>query len=174
MIVIPLTQDQVTFINDEDKDLISQYKWFASADRDKNKKLKNWYVRTNIKQSDGSTTTLSMHRLLTNAKPEDKVDHEDHNGLNNQRYNLRLCNSSENLCNMRKRRIVNGVVTSSSYKGVYWYKRKEMWHVRIRKDNKAIHLGYFTSEIEAALAYNLAAIQHHGKWANLNIIKKTA
>jgi hypothetical protein len=39
---------------------------------------------------------------------------------------------------------------------------------RIGFEKKEIHLGYFRSEIEAAKAYDRAAIKYHGEFASLN------
>lgn len=58
--------------------------------------------------------------------------------------------------------------SSSKYKGVTWYKEREKWMVRININKKHIFLGYFESEIEAAKAYNDAAIKYYGEYARLN------
>jgi hypothetical protein len=39
---------------------------------------------------------------------------------------------------------------------------------RIGLNGKIIHIGYFTSEVEAAKAYNEKAIEYYGEFANLN------
>ena len=41
---------------------------------------------------------------------------------------------------------------------------------QIRVNYKAIYLGYYSSAVEAAKAYNKAAIKYHGDFANLNIL----
>jgi hypothetical protein len=40
----------------------------------------------------------------------------------------------------------------------------------VRGKNNA--LGFFASEVDAALTYNAAAILHHGEFARLNIIEQ--
>lgn len=42
--------------------------------------------------------------------------------------------------------------------------------VRIRVNNKLIHIAYCKTKEDAALKYNEAALKYHGEFANLNII----
>ena len=42
---------------------------------------------------------------------------------------------------------------TSKYVGVYWYKDYEKWRARIKINGKQKHLGYFTNEFKAHLAY---------------------
>lgn len=94
------------------------------------------------------------------------VDHANMDTLDNRRTNLRFCTQSENAKNR------TGKKGKKEPKGVcyYPYKGKEQWLGRITIDNKLIHLGYFSSEKEATLAYNKAALIYHGNFAKLNII----
>jgi len=45
----------------------------------------------------------------------------------------------------------------SNYVGVSWYKRTRKWAAQINFKGKRKHLGYFSSEIEAARAYTDAS-----------------
>jgi hypothetical protein len=45
---------------------------------------------------------------------------------------------------------------SSQYKGVYWNKNRNKWQVGITIDGKQKHIGYFTDEHDAHLAYQKA------------------
>lgn len=96
------------------------------------------------------------------------VDHIDRDKSNCRIGNLREATSSENSKNVSKR---NGL--SSQYLGVCYKKQTGKWVVRIRigYPSKNLNIGYFFEEIDAALAYNRAAVLHHGEFANLNIIK---
>ena len=64
-----------------------------------------------------------------------------------------------------RRRKKNG---SSKYKGVAWIIRDERWQAAIQYEGRNIHLGHFTSEIEAARAYDAAAKQYFGDFALTN------
>lgn len=107
-----------------------------------------------------------LHALLLNPKKGIQVDHIDHNGLNNQRENLRACTNAENSCNQRKRR------SASKYKGVYHDRRAlaRPWQASIKYNYRRIFLGYYVSEEAAAFAYNAAAKKYHGRFARLNEI----
>lgn len=59
---------------------------------------------------------------------------------------------------------------SSKYKGVYFYKPLNKWNAQIEINSKKIHLGYYQNEVEAAKAYNLAALLYHGEFALLNTV----
>lgn len=115
-----------------------------------------------------------MHRMIMEKVHGDisgyYVDHINHNSVDNRRENLRLCTMAENLRNSRKL----DRSTSSRYKGVCYMissKRKKRWiaYIEIEK-GKRKYLGYFHTETEAALAYNQAASEYFGEFANLNDI----
>jgi hypothetical protein len=93
------------------------------------------------------------------------VDHIDHDKNNNDVSNLRWSTHSQNLMNMSKRSN-----TSSTYKGVCWEKQAQKWRANIRLDGKTKHLGRFENEVQAAVAYNDAAIQYFTEFACLNVI----
>jgi hypothetical protein len=153
---IPLTQGKVALVDDEDYEWLSQYKWCVS--RSNNRK---WYAETRI-----NGKLVYMHRMIMNAQPGETVDHRDGNVANNQRYNLRICTIAENL---RNRGASQRVGRYSRYKGVTMDKRNGKWMASIKSaEGRQIHLGYFTSELSAALAHDVAAKLYHGEFAWLN------
>jgi hypothetical protein len=93
------------------------------------------------------------------------IDHLDGNGLNNQRNNLRICTVSQNSMNRNKT-----VKNKSGFKGVIWWERNNTWKAEIRHNKNKIYLGYYKNIIDAAKAYNAAALKYHGEFANLNKI----
>ena len=85
--------------------------------------------------------------------------------LQNRKANLRAATRTENNRNRRKGK---KRTFGSKYKGVTWYKKGKLWAVRIMTNRKSKFIGYFKDEIEAAKAYDKAAIKHHGEFAGLN------
>ena len=51
-----------------------------------------------------------------------------------------------------------------------WNKKKQKWQAQIRINQQNKVLGLLLSELDAARAFNNAAIQHHGEFAVLNPI----
>jgi hypothetical protein len=107
-----------------------------------------------------------MHREILGLKYGDprQCDHRNHNGLDNQRDNLRICTCAQNQYNQVPQRN-----RSSAFKGVDWRRDCNKWRAKIQINCRRIHLGNFESEIEAAYAYNRAAVKYFGEFASINI-----
>lgn len=102
-----------------------------------------------------------FHRVLSDVTRDLVVDHRDGNGLDNRKSNIRICTIAENVANKRKSRGV------SRFKGVSMGCSRK-WRSRIRVDRKIINLGSFSTEQEAAQAYDKAALSHFGSFARTN------
>jgi hypothetical protein len=156
-ISIPLNQGKYALIDEDDFALVSQYNWFLQG-------LGPYHSYAIRNLPIGSDKKIeSMHRFLMNAADDIEVDHINGDGLDNRRQNLRLATRSQNMANQKKKE-----GTTSRYKGVSWRKVERKWRAYIKCDKQNRHLGYFHSEIEAALAYDRAARELFGKFANLN------
>lgn len=162
---IKLTQEKYAIVDDEDYEFINQYKWYAN--RDKN----IFYAKRGIIiGGQNKQKKIWMHRIILERKLKrllninEYTDHRNHDGLDNRRDNLRLCNKSENSSNSNKHK-----KTSSQYKGVSWHKSHKKWRTQIEINRKSKHIGYFKNEIEAAKAYDEVAKELFGEFARINI-----
>jgi hypothetical protein len=147
--------DKVALVDDEDYEYLSQFRWYCTHER-------HCYYAVSFKHINGYSVPLRMHRLILNAPRGTMIDHIDHNGLNNQKNNLRFVNYIQNGQNRQPNK-------GYKYKGVNSFNGK--YEAKIQYNNKKIYLGTFETEEEAALAYNDAALKYFGEYAHLNIIK---
>ena len=155
MKTIPLTQEQVALVDDEDFERLFQYKW--------------WYDKNT-----GHAKTGRHQKMSHIVVPTDNwLDHRDGNRLNNQKSNLRLCTCAQNTQNSKKHNYRGN--PGSKYKGVY--KRGLSWCSRIYfqdifGETVCVHLGTFEIEEEAGKAYDEGARKYHGEFAALNFAEE--
>jgi hypothetical protein len=163
MKIIKLSTGEEVLVDDIDYEYLSQFKWYRTTPS----QCPNvTYAR---RYKTGSTTFIFMHREIL-AKTVDRPltskeisDHIDHNGLNNQRHNLRI---TDNQGNGRNKKAYKG--SKSKYKGVSWHQGTKSWQVFISIGKKNKYLGQFDSEEKAAEAYDVAALDLFKEFACLN------
>lgn len=140
-----------TTVDDDLAEWLSGWKWHLSSENPNYRYAIRYEIR------DGRKTNIWMHReVLGVVEP---VDHENGDGLDNRRENLRLATKQQNAANSKP---YNG----RKYKGVHAHRRK--WKAVIKSGGVQKHLGLFDTPEEAALAYNDAAREIHGEYARLN------
>lgn len=160
---IPLGGGQFALIDAADLPLVSGYRWRSMATP-----TGRYYAIVNV-----GKRTIYMHRLIA-ATPDGMVtDHANNDGLDNRRANLRPATWTQNIVNVEKVRVRSGRPATSRYKGVSWDKEKQKWHARIR-NGRTIFLGRYESEIDAARAYDVAALAAYGEFAVLNFPDRVA
>lgn len=152
---IKLTKGFSTKVDDDDYEYLNQWKWHALVH------ATNIYAARSV-YTNKKNKMIYMHREIMHPTLQEEVDHIDHNCLNNQKSNLRNCTRQQNQRNKRARKN-----SSSKYLGVC-HKYIECIVAQIRANNKTIFLGYFNTEEDAARAYDKAAKEYHGEFANLN------
>lgn len=159
---IQLSNGMTALVDEDDYEPLNRWKWYA-------RKIGNtFYAVRNIPGAHRNHNKLFMHREILNSPKGKQVDHINGNGLDNRKINLRECTPAENRHNMHARRGI-----SSKYKGVCWVKNKKKWQAAIMTNGKRHWLGYYANEIEAAFAYDQAAIKYFGEFSNLNFPKST-
>lgn len=157
---IPLVRDLVTLVDDRDYPRLSKHNWQISG-------VAPYIYAARYPRRGGKSVCVLMHREILDAPKGMHVDHINGDRLDNRRENLRLCTHAQN---GRNRKPTPG--GSSKYKGVKWDRRAKKWRATIKINRKEYHLGYFTSETEAALAYDRGALKHHKEFARTNFQKK--
>lgn len=140
-------------VDDDDYGVVSKHKWYARKTRNG----RVWHARTPSPWPERET--IYMHRLILGAQKGQQVDHIDHNGLNNTRSNLRLCDATQNLANAR---FIPGL---SGFRGVQFLPKSGRWRARIIVRKKHISLGCYADRQSAADAYRVAAQKYFGEFA---------
>lgn len=158
---IKLKNGYVALVDDEDFEYLNQWVWVLAKNRPN---ATGYAVRYEWDSLKKGNVCIRMHRVIMKTPKELQVDHIDHNGLNNQKSNLRNCTQSENQSNRRS-------YGTSKYLGVSRYNFGSLkgWFVaHTRKNGKNIHIGYFQNEEDAARAYDRVVFNIVGEFAKLN------
>ncbi len=155
---IPLGSGLFTIVDSEDFYTFNKYRWCAKVNGPR------IYAVRLVSSSNNRTRILSLHREILNPPSRLLVDHRNRKSLDNRRANLRCATHSQNQFNKSK----TTKKTTSRYIGVFLEKRSNRWVARIVHHKKRIWLGRFDSEIDAAKAYDKAALKYHGEFARLN------
>lgn len=169
-IAIPLGNDRYALISKEDEDL-ARLNWYAheggKGDVKYHYAARRFHVGGGAREREWLHTVV-MERILERAlESSELADHINGDKLDNRRDNLRVASRTQNEAN-KKKRVWTKTPTSSQYKGVTFMKDRNRWRASIQKDGKQLFLGTFKDEIEAAKAYNKAAVEVYGEFAYLN------
>lgn len=155
MKAIVLTRGRIATVDDEDFDRVNQHKGYAR------RKGSQYYGARSVILSDGRRIQERLHQFLLGVRG---IDHQDGDGLNNRRGNLRRATQTQNMRGSRRK--AHGA--TSQYRGVSWYSPSQKWRAKLKTGGQQIHLGHFDSETDAALAYDAAARLLFGDFASPN------
>jgi hypothetical protein len=141
-------------VDDEDYDKVNSRRWNLN---------RKGYAYTHPRK-DG---VMMMHRLIMDCPKGMVVDHRNHNTLDNRKENLRICTKKENVRNSRGKKL-----SSSKFKGVTFVNsgspNRKRWQAHISCDGVKETIGWFNTELAAALARNKRESELFGEFACLN------
>ncbi len=136
-------------VSPEDAHWLDQPGWCVMKHR------ATWYVVRRAKPK-----MELLHRLIAKTPEGWDTDHENGNGLDNRRENLRTATRAQNLQNRGKQ-----MNNTSGVKGVYWHKQRQKWHAEIHARGQKHSLGLHATKEQAADAYQKAALSLHMEFA---------
>lgn len=134
-------------VDDEDYTYLSEYRWYIYPKR---------YAHC-------FTLARDMHKLIAERMGlVGRIDHRNRDKLDNRRENLRLATQSQNMANF-------GPTSrnSSGYRGVNRVHGR--WAATLIHGEQKWRLGLFETPEEAAVAYDIKAMEIHGEFAYRNI-----
>jgi hypothetical protein len=166
--IFPLSSGLFTTVSDADYERLAAFKWHATEGR-----CGVFYASRSIKVTkDGRTYSRNVEMQREVVDPErslprtSKVDHINGDTLNNTRENLRIV--SDSISNINRRVFKTN---TSGYRGVSYERERSRWRATIKVNGKTTVIGSFRTKEEAALAYNIKAVEIHGVYACLNDIQ---
>ena len=154
-------EGKFALVDDSDFEWLSQYFWHVA----------HGYPQRGIFPGEpgsrqGVRQTIRMHQMIAGGIGAPQQDHRDRNPLNNQRSNLRPATFSQNMANRRM------IHNKSGFRGVIFHPGAQYhhkpWQPYVQACGRRYYNGYYATAHEAAAAYNIMAIKHHGEFAQLN------
>lgn len=148
MRTIPLIKGGEVVVDDDDFEWLQHFQWRRSP----------WgyaHYAANGK-------TVYMHRMIMEPCEPFWVDHKNRVKLDNRKSNLRLVLPVENAWNRSRAKL------SSQYQGVGFNPRQKTWRSSFGSRTGRKNLGNYKTELEAAVAYDIASKDCWGDIAQLN------
>ena len=153
MKIIYTNKGEEIFVDDEDYEELNSFTWYV---------LNNGYAMRTPRK--GHHKRMLMHRLIMDCPNGMFVDHINHDKLDNQKQNLRICTRIENCQNKNvPANNTSGVV------GVTWHEYTRNWEVGIKINKEHIYLGVFEDFDEAVKIRKEAEEKYYGEFRNVDM-----
>lgn len=146
--------DGTRFLFDADKtDLIRHVNWY----RNYNDPSKPLYITNH----NGN----KLHEYLVDCPKGYEVDHISLDTLDNRSCNLRIVTHQQNQCNQPLQKN-----NTSGVSGVSFYPPRGKYRARIKISQHDIHLGYYSTFVEAVQARNVGMACMFGEYGRYNAV----
>lgn len=143
---IYLNHEKKTIVDNEDYPMLITFKWRFNT---------TGYATRTYK-------SISMSRVIMNAKPGEYVDHVNGNKLDNRKVNLRVITNQQNCWNK-----IKPFKSISGSRGVRI--RNEKWQAYSNSSSgKQINLGRYSTKLEAMKSYDNYIIETRGIYGVTN------
>jgi len=148
-------KNKVTMLDKDSLDLVANgNSWYTGGTEEYP------YVHQRLKK-----TFTQLHRLVMGLPEGSHVDHKNGNTLDNRAENLRVCSQYENMRNSKVQKNnkvgLKGVTGRVHVSGTGFT-------ASLLVNGKQVHLGTFKNPLDAAYAYDMAALKYYGGFAKTN------
>jgi len=144
--------DESILVSEQDYAWRMQHTWSVATYGSSGRK----YAMTQVPQPNGKQKTVYMHRMITKAQEGQIVKHLSHQSLDNRRENLKIVESISDC----ERSLPKTVWGKSRYFGVHPLSSGK-FRSSVRVNGKALYLGTYKTEEEAALVINNAIEEYN-------------
>lgn len=144
---IPLSQNKVAIVDEEDFPLFSEFRWCYRADKNHGP---GCAVR-HVKKPNGKDTLSNLHCEVMNSPPGKEVIFLNHDRLDCRKGNLKIVTKQEANWHHRARKD-----SESGFKGLKFNGSAGKWYASITRHGEFHHLGAFETLAAAKAAYRAA------------------
>lgn len=153
---IPLTQGQFSRVDSYRADALCVHNWHVKWSEDS----RSFYARRCQPKHERPEKVYMHAEILGLAGRKITADHIDRDTLNNQDYNLRPANQTQQNLNQRLDRR-----SKSGYPGVWWSSERNKWRTQLNFDGKKIMLTDSDTVAEAVVKRKNAEIKYAPQYA---------